>query len=510
MLANKSDKYGAKNEKEKKIMLVPMIIGTNLEEKTERKTPPELKIEEYFNQLDKERPGEFGIDANGIYYLNRFVMTFYGEEKINEREVNKRINAFSTLFDTLDVLNNAGKPELVRCDCNSNLVLIKADGIHDLMTGSEGTRRTSSGVSQAPGSDNTDQLVVVTDSGSESTRRTKSGVSGGGRDYLTWIEEEEDAGELVFKKFWEKLDKNQLNFSDVGKIVAVIDTGLDLFLSNKCNDNSFKLWENKKGNCGGKDDLVGYNFVSGNANVFDDHGHGTSVASVLAETFGWYRDYQLMVLKAFDKTGHADSYQQACAIYYAIEHGADVIIASWGGLHFDPNVYLALEKANEKGIEVFAAAGNFAFNISNPDTRFYPAVHGAYSLTGFYERIDELEHVHPVAGLSKDENDLWEDSDVYPGVLAASGELVSTIEPSYNSKVDPVSPVEQFGFLSDMSKKLKIRGVTLAYRLKRKSGTSFSAPKVAGLYMRNGNHIPLGFKIKVNWDNEEVTVRKIE
>lgn len=136
-----------------------------------------------------------------------------------------------------------------------------------------------------------------------------------------------------------------------GVVVAVIDTGIDL--NNSLVNHDISSWS--------------WNFVANNANVQDDNGHGTAVASLInsrpvsdntkALTGGAY-DAQLMVLKALGADGQGTQKNLVAAINYAVEHGAQVINLSVGGSFNDPSVVAALNNAADHGVIVCMAAGN--------------------------------------------------------------------------------------------------------------------------------------------------------
>jgi subtilisin family serine protease len=136
-----------------------------------------------------------------------------------------------------------------------------------------------------------------------------------------------------------------------GVVVAVIDTGIDL--NNSVVNHDISPWS--------------WNFVSNNANVQDDNGHGTAVASQInsrptadnakALTGGAY-DAQLMVLKALGADGQGTQKNLIAAINYAVDHGAQVINLSVGGNFNDPSTLAALNNAADRGVIVCMAAGN--------------------------------------------------------------------------------------------------------------------------------------------------------
>lgn len=120
-------------------------------------------------------------------------------------------------------------------------------------------------------------------------------------------------------------------------IVAVLDTGIDL--SNP--DMASRIWTNPYNDAasGYPNDIHGWNFVSNNNNVQDDNGHGTFVSSILGASgnngygiAGVAWNVQIMPVKFLDSNGVGTTDRAVSAIYYAVNHGAKVINASWGGL----------------------------------------------------------------------------------------------------------------------------------------------------------------------------------
>jgi subtilisin family serine protease len=159
-------------------------------------------------------------------------------------------------------------------------------------------------------------------------------------------------------------------------IVAVLDTGIDL------NNPEFagRLWTNPdtSGSDGYLGDVHGWNFVAGNADIQDDNGHGTHVAGILAATgnngvgvAGVDWNVQIMPLKVLDATGSGTNEATVSAIDFAVQHGARVINASWGGGPPSQAVADAISNAGSQGAVFVTAAGNSGTN--DDTTPFYPA-----------------------------------------------------------------------------------------------------------------------------------------
>lgn len=180
-------------------------------------------------------------------------------------------------------------------------------------------------------------------------------------------------------------------------IIAVIDTGID----EKHEDLKHNLWtnpgetgldakgRNKAANGidddlnGFIDDVHGWNFVSGNNKLDDNHGHGTHIAGIIGAEAGNNKgisgispNVSLMVLKYFDpKVPNTDNLKNTIAsIRYAVKMGAHIINYSGGGTDYSQDEHDAVEFAEKKGVLFVAAAGN---EKSNSDQhRYYPADYG--------------------------------------------------------------------------------------------------------------------------------------
>lgn len=177
-------------------------------------------------------------------------------------------------------------------------------------------------------------------------------------------------------------------------IVAVIDTGIDV----NHEDLASNLWRNPgetgkdaqgrdkatngiddDGN-GYVDDVYGWNFVSNNNKLDDNHGHGTHIAGIIGAEAGNSKgitgiapEVSLMILKYYDpKVPGTDNLRNTVAsIRYAVKMGANIINYSGGGTEFSQEEHDAIMEAEKKGILFVAAAGN---ERSNSDQyHYYPA-----------------------------------------------------------------------------------------------------------------------------------------
>jgi len=161
-------------------------------------------------------------------------------------------------------------------------------------------------------------------------------------------------------------------------IVAVIDTGIDW---NHADISWDSIWKNQgeipdngiddDGN-GYIDDVIGWDFFYNTNLPWDEDGHGTFVAGLIAATSdnnvgisGINPAARIMVLKALDNFGHTRASYLAEAIVYAVDNGARVINLSVGGREVTFAEELAVKYAEDHGVLVFAAAGNQGQETSN-------------------------------------------------------------------------------------------------------------------------------------------------
>lgn len=167
---------------------------------------------------------------------------------------------------------------------------------------------------------------------------------------------------------WEKQDDDGTGVSQHRVVVAVIDTGVDY----DHEDLSENIWINVNeipdngvddDKNGYVDDYYGVNIVAGKGNGDDDNGHGTHVAGIIAAmnnnvgVVGIAYNAQIMSVKAGMASGYFLQSDVAKAVYYAYEHGADIINMSFGGNASSIAVQDALETAYNRCVLV-AAAGN--------------------------------------------------------------------------------------------------------------------------------------------------------
>ncbi len=165
-----------------------------------------------------------------------------------------------------------------------------------------------------------------------------------------------------------------------GAVVAVLDSGLAP---------------------GGPDGIgcvvAGYDMVNGDSDPFDGDGHGTHVSGTVAQrtnngigVAGMAWGACVMPVKVLDDSGSGSFADIAEGIYWAVDHGADVINMSLGinaryNVRSDPVMDPALDYAYSQGVTVVCAAGNDGWrkNVS------YPAIYPTTIAVGATDYADQ-------------------------------------------------------------------------------------------------------------------------
>ncbi len=181
-----------------------------------------------------------------------------------------------------------------------------------------------------------------------------------------------------FKSHIHALDAWKIEGGSRDVIVAVIDTGVDAshvaLSTNMWRDPAIK-----------DKSVYGWNFVTNQPNPADDHGHGTHVAGIIgaiaqpqAGVAGVARQVSIMAVKYYsDKNpGAVNLANTVKAINYAVDHGARIINYSGGGPEFSEEEYLAIRRAEEKGVLFVSAAGNEHQNTDKVENYYYPSAYG--------------------------------------------------------------------------------------------------------------------------------------
>lgn len=171
-------------------------------------------------------------------------------------------------------------------------------------------------------------------------------------------------------------------------IVAVIDSGVDYFHA----DLRGNIAVNAPHAPGYSGDLYGWDFYHERPNAYDDLGHGTHCAGVIAAenngigVRGIAPGVKILPVKFLGPTGSGDTADAVRAIDYAVARGARILSNSWGGGGYSPLLNDAIQRAINQGVIFVAAAGNEAKN--NDIVSNYPANYSGVVSVGSSDAID--------------------------------------------------------------------------------------------------------------------------
>jgi serine protease AprX len=217
-------------------------------------------------------------------------------------------------------------------------------------------------------------------------------------------------------------DMNRNGYDGEGVIIGIVDSGIDLTHPDLDHIN-ITAWKD---------------YVNGRAEPYDDQGHGTHVAGIIAahgEIDGVAPEVKMVVVKAISAGGSGTDSDVADGIDYCVEYGADVICLSLGGmarfLNIGDDTAAACEDAIDLGVYVVAAAGNDGEDddgdVASPATVDGVIAVGAIDETkniASFSSIGDNDGLSPFLPNPPDTD--RQDPDKKPEVVAPGVEIVST------------------------------------------------------------------------------------
>lgn len=155
-----------------------------------------------------------------------------------------------------------------------------------------------------------------------------------------------------------------------GVVVAVVDSGVNY----NQEDLAANMW-----NGGTAHPNHGVDFVDGDNDPMDLHGHGTHVAGIIGAvgnnargTTGVCWSASVMAVRVVDATGIGTTANILQGVNFAVANRAKVINMSLGGGAFDQAFSDAVTSAQSADVVVVVAAGNEAANNDGGTTPTYP------------------------------------------------------------------------------------------------------------------------------------------
>ncbi len=191
-----------------------------------------------------------------------------------------------------------------------------------------------------------------------------------------------------------------------GPLVAVLDSGVD-YNHPILHDSIFEDRGSR-----------GWDFISGDERPYDDHYHGTEVASLILAVAPQAR---ILPVKVFNPYGITDSAALLAGFQYALKQGAKVIVCAWATRVYSKAIELGVQQAQEQGVLVIAAAGDRGDSLR--DVPAYPAAWSSrYDNVLTAVSVDPQDRLVQVSGR-------WSNFDPQGVTIAAPGLQIRVANP---------------------------------------------------------------------------------
>lgn len=185
---------------------------------------------------------------------------------------------------------------------------------------------------------------------------------------------------------------------DPSVIIGILDTGVAY--------ETYSVYQ-KAPDLAGTTFVSGYDFINNDSHPNDDEGHGTHVCGTIAQTTnnnlgvaGIAYNCAIMPVKVLDSEGSGTADALANGLYWAADHGADVVNMSLGwppGYNPGATVENAVAYAYNNGVTLCAASGN-----DSQTTVAYPAAYNNYCIAVGATRYDEAVAYYSNTGSALD------------------------------------------------------------------------------------------------------------
>lgn len=138
--------------------------------------------------------------------------------------------------------------------------------------------------------------------------------------------------------------------------------------------------------------ISGISFVDGTADYFDDYGHGTHVAGIIAASnnslgvLGVSPGVSLYGVKVLDSNGNGNYSDVIEGIEWSITNQMKIINLSFSGVNASQTLQMAVDKAYNSGILLVASAGNQGYDRKGNIT--YPAAYDSVLSVGAVNELN--------------------------------------------------------------------------------------------------------------------------
>jgi subtilisin family serine protease len=191
-----------------------------------------------------------------------------------------------------------------------------------------------------------------------------------------YSETERDGGDFKTAEAWSQhvaatrlgrlMNLSSDSTSGDGVRVAILDSGVDY----RHRTLHRSIWKNPQPfvDSRGRSDEWGFDFYSGDPRAYDDHFHGTGVAS---QVLALAPAAKLIPVKVFNPWGITSSAALLEGIRFAIDQGAHLIVCAWASEVPSEALLHGLRLAEQAGVLVVTSAGQSGLRL--PASKAFPA-----------------------------------------------------------------------------------------------------------------------------------------
>jgi hypothetical protein len=322
----------------------------------------------YVNQYDELLDSlglEFDEATSLMYHKNQYILRFYEPFDQDQKvELNAIKNSVDSAFEIKISTNEKFSVKYVKgCDCNSELILAEIETLVEnggYVTSTTGLRFSlcKHYLLYSPGDDDP-PLPRKPLNANGSPIKIKPGTIKKDKKYESLENKPDRESQAIVA-----------HADNKKPIVAIMDTGIDLFY---WNEDDCPLHWIKPDKCGVDDLVYGKNFIEGSEGFpnrpFDNdetNKHGTRIAKIIANQSE--NNVELLILKVFGHEGSASFFDIFCGFEFCINNKVNIINASWGYYGFSFNLFEEyIERLDNANIWLVNAAGNSAdFKLDTP------------------------------------------------------------------------------------------------------------------------------------------------
>jgi len=194
--------------------------------------------------------------------------------------------------------------------------------------------------------------------------------------------------------------------------VFILDTGVE---ENACTSDTFFYQNAPIDDCYSGETAIGYNYCNDNGidNDFqDDQGHGTFGYDLITKGIEQADGIKIVPLKIFNEQGQASLFDLVCALYHAVDHGANIINVSAGYRGQASSILeKAIDFAREQEVFICTSAGDDY--IDNDTLPQYPSNYAGmyhFEYGPYGGLVDSIRYSNVISIASLDPSDFLSDS----------------------------------------------------------------------------------------------------